>query len=65
MHKVKLSQHSKSVFDYSHADWDGLLTPRFYFIFGDTDVDALWQYLKDLLQLVLNHFVPKVTLRPH
>ena len=55
--------------DYSHADWDGFLTflesHDFTSYFNDTDVEALWLYLKNLLRQALNLFVPRVTLRSH
>ena len=69
-HEVESFSHPcQSVLDFSHADWDGILTfletHDFTSYFDSTDVEALWFYLKNLLQQALDHYVPKVTLRSH
>ena len=67
-HEAKASiNFCESVFDYSHADWNGFLTflesHNFTSYFGISDVEALWSYLKNLLQQALNQNVPRITLK--
>ena len=63
------SNFCQSVLDYSHADWNGFLSflesHDFTSYFNGTDVEALWLYLKNLLQQALNLFILRVTHRSH
>lgn len=51
-----------SVLNFSKADWNGILNfleaHDFTLYFDSTDVEALWLYLKNLIQQVLDYFVP-------
>ena len=61
---VTSSSSAKSLFDYSKADWTGLLeyllNYDFDLLFHDDDIDIVWQSFKDLFLSSLHMYVPVV-----
>lgn len=59
----------KSVFDYSKADWDGmlfhLLDLDFNSFYESSDIEFLWYFLTNSLSSVMSLFIPLLTIRSH
>ena len=64
---VTSSSSTKSLFDYSKADWteflEYLLNYDFDLLFHDDDIDIVWQSFKDLFLSSLHMYVPVVVTR--
>ena len=64
---VTSSSSAKSLFDYSKADWTGLLeyllNYDFDLLFHDDDNDIVWESFKDLFLSSLHMYVPVVVSR--
>ena len=59
----------KSVYDYSKANWDGLLlflqSQDYTDYFNTSNVEILWSFLKHLIYQALSMFVPRITIKAH
>lgn len=57
------------VYDYSKADWEGLLNhlldTDFSALYTTKDVDAAWSLLRDTITNATNRYIPKVCIRSH
>ena len=63
---VTSSSSAKSLFDYSKADWTGLLEYLLNYDFDlpfHDDIDIVWESLKDLFLSSLHMYVPEVVTR--